>query len=332
MINFSNLFKLLKKHTNFIITSHVNPDPDAIGSEIAISGILTQLKKEFKIINTSETPYNMLFLDPNNQIEYFDNDKHQSIFQTYEAAIVLDLNHLSRTARMEKSFRKFKGEIICIDHHTNPENFTKHNFIDEGKSSTGEIIFDLINSSDEIKLNKNIATAIYSAIMTDTGSFRFNKTTSEVHIKTAQLLELGLNPDLIYNKIYSQYEFSRNKMLGNALSSIEITDSGKISYMIVTQKNLKKYKGIEADVDGFVNYALNTKNVKIGILFFELEDGVKISYRSRGTIPVNLLAAKFNGGGHVNASGSRLFNVKLDTIIPKVINEAEKILKKYDEN
>ena len=168
--------------------------------------------------------------------------------------------------------------------------------------------------------------------MTDTGSFRFNKTTSEVHNKTAQLLELGLNPDLIYNKIYSQYEFSRNKMLGNALSSIEITDSGKISYMIVTQKNLKKYKGIEADVDGFVNYALNTKNVKIGILFFELEDGVKISYRSRGTIPVNLLAAKFNGGGHVNASGSRLFNVNLETIIPKVITEAEKILKKYDEN
>ena len=141
---------------------------------------------------------------------------------------------------MEKSFRKFKGEIICIDHHTNPENFTKHNFIDEGKSSTGEIIFDLINSSDEIKLNKNIATAIYSAIMTDTGSFRFNKTTSEVHNKTAQLLELGLNPDLIYNKIYSQYEFSRSLLLGKTLSTLSLSASKEICYMKVTKEMLEE--------------------------------------------------------------------------------------------
>ena len=124
MLNFSNLLELLIKFNSFIITTHVNPDPDAIGSEIAISEILKQLNKNFKIINRSETPYNIKFLDNDNIIEVFDPEKHKQIFEKSEAAIVLDLNHLNRTSIMENSFRTFKGKIICIDHHTNSENFT----------------------------------------------------------------------------------------------------------------------------------------------------------------------------------------------------------------
>lgn len=330
MLNHLHLFELLNKFSSFIITTHVNPDPDAIGSEIAIAEILKQLNKKFRIINKSETPYNIKFLDDENSIEVFDETKHKSVFEEFEAAIILDLNHLDRTSIMENSFRNFKGKIICIDHHTNPEKFTEYNFIDETKSSTGEIIFDFIQSNNNQELNQKISLALYSAIMTDTGSFRYSKTNSELHRKIAKLLEFGISTEEVYDKIYSQYDFSRNKMLGYSLSTIKISDSGKVSYMIITQKILKEVNGIEADVDGFVNFALNTKGVKIGILFFELGNGIKISYRSKEKIPVNILAEKFKGGGHLNAAGSRLHNVNLDEIIPQVIYEAEEIIKNYE--
>lgn len=330
MINNLELLNFLKSHSRFIITSHVNPDPDAIGSEIAIAGILKQLGKEYSIINTSITPYNIEFLDGDNLIEYYNEDEHYKLFNDCDAAIVLDLNHLNRTVRMEEQFRKFKGDIICIDHHTKPEYFSEYNYIDESKSSTGEIIFDFIESTNELSLNKNIATAIYSAIMTDTGSFRFSKTNANLHRKVATLLEHDLSSEDIYDKIYSQFAFSRIKLLGESLYTISISESGKISYMIVTQESVKRSRGIESDVDGFVNFALTTKGVKIGILFFELEDGVKISFRSKEEIPVNKLASEFGGGGHINASGTRLFNTELEDLVSKVLSSAEKIVYNYE--
>lgn len=330
MIDNFALLTFLKTHSRFIITSHVNPDPDAIGSEIAISGILKQLGKEFFIINTSITPYNIKFMDNDNLIEYYNEEKHAKLFENCDAAIVLDLNHLNRTVRLEKKLRNFQGDIVCIDHHTDPELFVKYNFIDQTKSSTGEIIFDLISSTRELSFNKNIATAIYSAIMTDTGSFRFSKTTPELHRKVASLLEYNLSTEKIYDQIYSQFEFSRIKLLGESLHSISISDSGEVSYMIVTQESVKLSGGIESDVDGFVNFALSTKGVKIGILFFELKDGVKISFRSKENIPVNKLAQQFGGGGHLNASGTRLYNTKIMEIVPKVLIAAENLLKTYN--
>lgn len=330
MIDHLELLTILSSHSKYIITSHVNPDPDAIGSEIAVAGILKQLGKEFYIVNTSITPYNNAFLDSDNYIEYFDEVKHAPLFDTCDAAIFLDLNHLDRTVRMEGQFRKFKGDLICIDHHTNPEYFSTLNFIDESKSSTGEILFDLIESTDKLKFNNKIATAIYAAIMTDTGSFRFSKTNANLHRKVAALLEYDLSSEEIYDKIYSQFDFGRIKLLGECLHAISITESGKVSYMIVTQDSVKRSGGIESDVDGFVNFALTTKGVKVGILFFELEDGIKISFRSKDSIPVNKLAAEFGGGGHINASGTRLFDEQLEDIVPKVLQSAEKLISNYE--
>ena len=324
MQKFKELLAILNSHSSFIITSHVNPDADAIGSEIAIAGILKQLGKKYYILNTSSTPYNLEFLDIDTCIKEYDPKLHDELFEEADAAIFLDLNSINRTVRIENQFRKFKGIKICLDHHTDPENFAEFQIIDESMSSTGELIFDFIDSVEGIELTEEIALAIYSAILTDTGSFRFSKTTSMVHKKVADLLEFGLQPEEIYDKIYAQYEFSRIKLLGDALSSIEISKSGKVSSLIVLQDSVEKYNGIESDVDGFVNFALSTIGVEIGILFFELADGVKISFRSKGKIPVNKLAKEFGGGGHLNASGTRLFNVKLSEIVPKVLASADK--------
>lgn len=324
MHNFKELISILNSHSTFIITSHVNPDADAIGSEIAVAEVLKQLGKKYYILNTSITPYNLEFLDVDHIIQEYNPDAHNEIIENADVAIFLDLNHINRTVRIEEQFRKFNGIKICLDHHTEPENFADFQIIDETMTSTGELIYDFIDAVDEISFNKEIALAIYSAILTDTGSFRFSKTNANVHLKVAELLRFGLLPEEIYDKIYAQYDFSRIKLLGDALTSIEISKSGKVSHLIVTQNSIQKYNGIESDVDGFVNFGLATVGVEIAILFFELEDGVKISFRSKGNIQVNKLAKEFGGGGHINASGARLFNIKLEEIVPKVLESADK--------
>ena len=326
MLNFKPLNKIIAKNNSFLITTHVNPDADAIGSEIALSIFLRRLNKEVRIINHSETPYFLKFLDNKKVIEKYDESQHSSIIANCDVIITLDLNALSRTVSMEENIRKSKALKVCIDHHTDPEDFTEYLFIDPDLSSTGEILFDFIKESSEENLNYDLALPIYAAILTDTGSFRFDRTTPRLHRITAELLEAGVNPQWVYREIYEQGKQSRIRLLGRALNSIKLNETGELAYMKILNIDLNETGADEADVDGFVNYCLSIKGVKLGILFFEMDDEVKISFRSAGNIPVNKLAAEFNGGGHINASGARVENAGIDELINKVLKSAEKYL------
>jgi bifunctional oligoribonuclease and PAP phosphatase NrnA len=326
MDNFSILKDLIKNHKSFLLTTHVNPDADAIGSQLALYEILHRLGKNIKVVNYSATPYNLEFLDPGNIIEKFDETKHLDLFDMVDCIIALDLNQANRVVKMEKGIRNFSGTKVCIDHHQNPENFTNYFFGGTEYSATGEVVFDFIEQTGIVEIDYRLAELLYSAIMTDTGSFRFEKTSSKIHKVIAQLLETGINPTDIYDKIYDQFEFSRIKLLGEALSTINLDDTKQIAFMEITKEDMSQSGATEADIDGFVNYCLSIKNVKIGILFYELKDGVKISFRSKGTIPVNKLAAEFNGGGHTNASGARLFNTTINDIRNKIITKAKQYL------
>ncbi|MCK5086828.1 MAG: bifunctional oligoribonuclease/PAP phosphatase NrnA [Melioribacteraceae bacterium] len=326
MLNFTLLNKIIAKNNSFVITTHVNPDADAIGSEIALSIFLRRLNKEVRIINHSETPYFLKFLDNKNVIEKYDESQHSSIIANCDVIITLDLNALSRTVSMEENIRKSKALKVCIDHHTDPEDFTEYLFIDPDLSSTGEILFDFIKESSGENLDYDLALPIYAAILTDTGSFRFDRTTPRLHRITAELLEAGVNPQWVYREIYDQGKQSRIRLLGRALNSIKLDETGELAYMKILNIDLNETGADEADVDGFVNYCLSIKGVKLGILFFEMDDEVKISFRSAGNIPVNKLAAEFNGGGHINASGARVENAGIDELINKVLKSAEKYL------
>ncbi len=331
-MDFTTLSKIFEENADFIITCHVNPDADAIGSELALFDVLSQKGKNVHIINYSKTPYNLEFLDSSNVIEKYDSAVHDKLITVADVIILLDLNQLSRTVKMENVIRNSESIKVCIDHHTEPENISEFMIVDNNYSSTGEIIYDFIDESGIVSFNYNIALQLYAAIMTDTGSFRFERTTPELHRKVAVLLEQGVSPYQVYDSIYAQFNLSRNKLLGYALASLELSKSGKVAYMTITLEMLKKTGATESDVDGFVNYCLEIKGVKIGMLFFELNDGVKVSFRSKLDVPVNKLAEKFNGGGHFNASGTRLFNVQLKEIQNEIIQSAEQLLENYNEN
>ena len=177
MFGFSQIKEILENNNSFLISTHVNPDADAIGSELAFYYLLKRLGKTVFIINNNSTPYNLEFLDKDSVIKKYDKDIHDEIINSVDVIVVLDLNHLSRVVRMEESVRNSGKIFLCIDHHQNPENFSEFMFIDDSFSSTGEIIFDFIKETKLANIDYEIALPIYAAIMTDTGSFRFERTT-----------------------------------------------------------------------------------------------------------------------------------------------------------
>ncbi len=321
MLNFNLLDKILVENNSFIITTHVNPDADAIGAELAFYRMLKIIKKEVKIINYSSTPYNLEFLDTDKIIEKYCLEIHKDLINSYDVILTLDMNSIKRTVKMADLILNSNIKKVCIDHHQNPEEFADYYFVDTQASATCEIIFDFLFSFYPDLITKDIAIPLYAGIMTDTGSFRFSRTTPKLHRDVAFLIEKGADPFDIYDKIYDQSKFSKVKLLGKALNTIELIYNGKIGFMTITQDDFNVTQAIESDTDNFVNFILSIEGVLFGILFIELPNGFKASFRSKGEIPADLVAKNFGGGGHRNASGARFYNQKLDkNIIDQILN------------
>lgn len=331
MVDYKKILEIINSNNSFIVTTHVNPDGDAIGSELALAYFLRKLGKKFLIVNHSPTPDNFLFLDEEKLINKYDSTYDEQILNA-DVLIAVDFNTVGRSRSMVEIIQKTRAYKIIIDHHRNPQNFVDEIFIDIDAAATGILIYNLIKTYDENLIDKKIADALYTAIMTDTGSFRFERITPEVHLIVAELLKRGTNPTYIYNKVYNEMSFEKLKLLGETISNIRLELDGKIAYMVIDRVSLEKYELAEEefDVDGFVNYCLSMKETIVGLLFFELKKGVKVSLRSKGTFPVNELAEKFGGGGHLNAAGIRLDDGKLDEVIPKVLQQTTEDLINYE--
>jgi phosphoesterase RecJ-like protein len=181
-------------------------------------------------------------------------------------------------------------------------------------------------------MNRKIAYPIYAAIMTDTGSFRFERTNSDLHRIIADLLDYGIQPSEVYDNLYDESKLSKIKLLGKCLNSLQIIDDGKVGYMILTQSDFHELDAIESDTENFVNFILSIEGVILGLLFIELKNGFKVSFRSKGNLPVNKLAAEFGGGGHLNASGARFRDRMMQEMMPKILNKAELYSNKYSKN
>jgi len=329
MIDFKKLTDIINSNQSFLITTHVNPDADAIGSEIALHKLLSVLGKKSKIINHSLSPYNLKFLDAENVIEKFDETLHKALFDTADVLVALDFNRSDRMVSMQKVFTESKLLKICIDHHQDPESFVDYQFIDSDYAATGHILFDFIRKTKIVDITKEIAAPLYAAIMTDTGSFRFERTTAELHRLVAELLDKGIDPTEIYNQLYDESKFSKIKLLGRSFNSLQLITNNRIGYMIITQKDFNELGAIESDTENFVNFIISIEGVKLGLLFIELKNGFKVSFRSKEKIPANKLAGIFGGGGHINAAGARFRDTEMTDMIPKILNEAEDFYNNY---
>ncbi|MDI6779371.1 MAG: bifunctional oligoribonuclease/PAP phosphatase NrnA [Bacteroidota bacterium] len=318
--------EIIQNNNKFVITSHVNPDGDSLGCELALARFLKKLKKSVVILNHNDTPAFYKFLDTNSELVKFNPDYHQKIILNADVIFIVDTNQPDRLRSLEPVVVQSKSTKVIIDHHLDADDFADFYLLDEDATSTAEILYNLLVSIDSSIIDHDIAQPLYTAIMTDTGSFRFPRTDTETHQIIADLLQYDVDPTAVYSQVYESWSLGRMRLLGEALDSLKTEYDGKLAFMVCTQKMFEATETTEVETDNFTNYPMNIEGVQVGLLFNELDDGIKISFRSKGDIPINELAKEFSGGGHKNAAGARLFNVKLEDIVKEVIKKARKYL------
>ena len=303
MDSFQALLTLFKQYQTFAISTHVNPDGDAIGSELALFLFLKKLGKTVKIFNTDLVPKKYQFLPYWNNIE---NAKASTHFCP-EVLVILDASSRERIGPFLSKSLIPTHAVINIDHHITAEAFGDYNIIIPTASSTAEIIYKFIKST-QIPIDEVSALCLYTGVMFDTGCFRYSNTTSETHQIAADLIEIGdFAPDEVYRHVYEHVSLGKIHLLAQTLRTLELTSDGKIAWVLVTQSMLKETKTTMDDMEGFVNQIKAIESVEVAICVCELPGGkTKVSLRSEGRVNVAALAAEFNGGGHERASGCRI--------------------------
>jgi len=311
----------IKKFNKFLITSHINPEGDAIGSQVAMACLLKKLGKDFAMLDDSPVPNILRFMKGTEHIL-----KEMPHDFNYQAVIILDSPDLGRIGRVNEYIKK-DAAMINIDHHISNINFGKFNWVEPEFSSAGEMVYDLFKAF-KVKIDLDEAIALYVSIMTDTGSFKYSNTSSKTHRIIADLIDIGVKPYEIHTKIYETSSIQDTSLLGESLQTMKLTDDGKIAWLWVTKEMLKKTKASLEGTEGIINFARSIGGVEIAILFRETgtEDRVKVSFRSKGKADVNKLAMAFKGGGHPTASGCTVLG-KIEEVEKKVLNEAMEILK-----
>lgn len=302
---------------HIVLTTHVNSDGDGLGSEVALAEVLKTLGKKVSIINPTEVPTNYSFLHEIAGINVFDEQREELIeeISLADMVVLLDANLRERMGSIwnHVSFARELGklEVLCIDHHLDPEDFADIMVCETYASSTGELVYDLITAL-ETRVGKDLITpgvaeGLYVAVMTDTGSFRFPKTTPYVYALAGDLVAKGADPNEIYDQVYNSLKPQALRLLGAALTEIRLIDGDRVSWLFISQEMLNQTGSKLFDTDLIIKYLLSVKSVRIAVLMVEMQDGrTKVSFRSRGDIYVNKIAKKYGGGGHKNAAGCLL--------------------------
>jgi phosphoesterase RecJ-like protein len=315
--------RIVEASNQFVLTTHMNPDGDGLGCEVALAGFLNERGKTVAIINHSAMPYYYQFLDPRHEIQQFNPEKHAAPLQQADCIVVLDTNSPDRLASMKSFVLDSKAAKVCIDHHLDKVEFADLYILDEPSAASGAIVYRLLQFLGVRQFSPEMATALYTAIMTDTGSFRFPKTDPAIHQQVAHLIECGADPVSIYQNVYEQGSVGRLLLLGKVLSTLRTEANGKIACLVATKEMFRDTGTSEVDTDNMINYTLSIKGVQIGLMLTEINGVVKIGFRSKGDIGIHKLAQEFGGNGHKNAAGARVPNGSLSDLLPKVLERAK---------
>ncbi|MDD5449741.1 MAG: bifunctional oligoribonuclease/PAP phosphatase NrnA [Candidatus Omnitrophica bacterium] len=291
--------KAIKSRNNFLITSHVNMEGDAVGSQLAMADILKKLGKRYIILDNDPVPsmFNFLLGAEKIRNRLGKNDK-------FDAIISVDCPIAERTGNVARHFRNAKV-IINIDHHVSNSNFGDFVWVDPKMSSGGEMLYHIYKRLG-LKIDRRAAVCMYVAISTDTGYFAYENTSPETHRIVSELLKTGIKPLWVANHLNEKKSMNDLRLLAETLGTLKLHYNGRVASMHTSRKMLKKLKVGPESVEGFVNYARSINTVDVAVYFLERPDKpgeVHVSFRSKGTVNVNRAASLFNGGGHPNASG-----------------------------
>jgi len=328
-IDLQQLKDTLDASKKIIITTHYKPDGDAMGSSLGLYLMLKKLGHDVSVIVPSEYPDFLHWLPGNSDVVIFENDIPNSVKMIEECDLVfcLDFNQLRRTHDMNLYLQKSKSVKVMIDHHLNPAPFAKFMISEPSASSTCELIYQFFEQMGwEDSVDAGIANCLFTGLITDTGRFKF-ATNSATYSIAGKLLSAGADTTRINRWIFDSYSTDRLKMIGFVLSQrMVLMPEYKTAYIYMSVNDYKRFNFKIVDNEGLVNYPLMVKDIIFSTLISETDDMIKFSFRSKGNFAVNELAGKyFEGGGHKNASGGRLFKQ-----FPKAIDYFERIVPKYE--
>jgi phosphoesterase RecJ-like protein len=298
------LREFLERHQRFLLTTHINPDGDGLGSEVALALWLESRGKRARILNDAVIPTQFLFMTGTVAIESWESELAEKRFAESDALIVLDTSNRQRVGRVAQTLERAIIPIAVVDHHaTHTRGFGRVNVIEPEAAATGEILFELFHEWGQ-PFSAAIAEALYVAVMTDTGSFRYSNTDPHVHRMAAELLAHGLDPQRIHALVHAHASAGRMRFFGEVLATLEMECDGRLVVLTARPEQFQRHGLVGADTDGLVDMPRTIAGVEAVALFSEAEAGkTKVSLRSTGRVTVDGLASRHGGGGHIHAAG-----------------------------
>jgi len=310
MIRLEGLQALLSSPKKIVVTTHVNPDGDAMGSSLGLALALRKLGHSTQVVTPNSYPDFLKWMPEENDVITGENDLQAAENFISQADIIfhLDYNAYARANQIEQALRASKAIRVMIDHHQQPEEWPDYIYSDISIGSTCQMIYEWLEMNNWLNLiDADVATCLYTGIVTDSGSFRFASTTPRTHMVAAQLLACGAQPAEVYSHIFDSNSIDRMQLLGVMLKQMIVLPHKKAVVLYLNQGQLFKNNYQKGDSEGFVNYGLSISGMQLSIFLREDKDMIKLSLRSKSEIDVNQLSrAHFNGGGHKNAAGGSL--------------------------
>ncbi len=322
--------QLLATPKKIAIIPHRSPDGDAMGSTLGLYHFLLKNNQHPVVISPNEFPEFLAWMPGSDAVKIFEKDKKNctKILEEAELIFTLDFNALHRVGEMENVLNKLKAPFVMIDHHQSPDDYAAVTYSDTSFGSTCEMLYNFISFlGKKSDIDKTIGTCIYTGILTDSGSFRFPKTTGTTHRIIADLIDLGVENTEIPTLLFDNSSYGRLQLLGRALQNMKILTDKKTAYTTLTQDELDTFDHIKGDTEGIVNYGLSIKGIVFTAIFIENKEEkiIKISFRSQGDFDVNQFARSyFNGGGHRNAAGGKS-EVSMEETVSKFENLVSKL-------
>lgn len=305
--------RALKTHDHFLLSCHISPEGDAIGSILAMNSLLRRLGKKTTVVAEDSFPERLFCLSSKHWKKMDELKKGKA----YQALVVADCPNLDRIGRV-KELLTDKTVIFNIDHHISNMNFGHHNYVRPEAAASGEVVYDIFKHL-KMKLTKEDATNLYVAISTDTGSFKYGNTTIQSHRIAAELIDAGIDVEKINDELYSTYSLNKINLYSRLLGRVLTDAEGRIAWVSMKRHDLEHSGATDEDTEGFIDFLKYLKEVKVAFFLTESaqRQGVRVSFRSKDAYDVNKIATFFNGGGHKKAAGC---------LIRSSVEEAEKMI------
>ena len=319
-MEWESLNKIISKSKNIVLSTHVNPDGDGIGSELGMYYYLKAIGKRCNIINVSKTPDFLDFIDPDEVIEVWDDEKHPFFMKDVDLLISFDIGDCKRLEKIKEHAELNHIYSVSIDHHPYEGDFFDLALVDVNYPATGQMVWDFLQFNNSNDLNIIQANALYAAIITDTGSFRYSSTNAQCHLMASHLLESGVDSYKVYESIYERRSKEQIMLLSSAINALEFSFNGIVCGVIITREMLDNCSAKAFHVEGFTDFFRSIDKVQIAYCIIEQSDNLRINFRSRGKYIINDIAKKFGGGGHKLAAGATVNGKKSTEVQDEILN------------